>query len=494
MRQEITALNRCTQRIAVEPTGPWTPIEREAQLERQKKHFLRTVRWTTTNSIGYRWAAMLLAGLLMGSGAFAQQVLYSTFGPDQTYSSSVGAVFGYFLSSSPPGPGPIIVEANAFVVPGGPLSGRYVFTQIDVAIGNLTGTNLFQVQLAADSGGTPGTVLETWTISSISNSLQPQVFTVYDSLHLQLVAGRQYWVTVGIVPVPLAEGEWMQALSAVGVTAETVNGGPWQVGASSPQEAFDVWGKPIGYSPSGWGLGLNQILRFIVAGPVTPPAGAPVEANIGFTDLNGNAIVPATPVTINPGQVVTVNFVVNDFIDQLGQRIEVVPVITPLPNPNASPTGAIQAAVEVDDAILGVGTLFAPVPTYPPDPDAPTLVPQGLAGGQTMQLNLQAHPPNPCIATVSFADSNGNLLSQSQQVNLIPGTGTSVDLNADTLLGPTGATVALKLGQHIIVQPTVTPTAPVTAGPSINSVCQVSVEVFDHLTGRTSTYQTAVAQ
>jgi hypothetical protein len=108
----------------------------------------------------------------------------------------------------------------------------------------------------------------------------------------------------------------------------------------------------------------------------------------------------------------------------------------------------------------------------------PTFIPQGLAGGQTMRLNVVAIPPDPCIGQLSFADKNGTLLGASMPVNLTPGTATSLDLNADS--------VSLKLGQRIEVQPVV---SALPSAAATNSACQGSVEVFDHLTGRTWTYQ-----
>jgi hypothetical protein len=66
-------------------------------------------------------------------------------------------------------------------------------------------------------------------------------------------------------------------------------------------------------------------------------------------------------------------------------------------------------------------------------------------------------------------------------VNLNPGMSTSLDLNSSML--------GLAIGQVTDVQPIVTLTPPITAGPPVQSVCAASSEVFDRLTGRTHTYQ-----
>jgi hypothetical protein len=201
---------------------------------------------------------------------------------------------------------------------------------------------------------------------------------------------------------------------------------------------------------------------------------------------------------INPGQFATVDFPANEYLKTVGPRIAVVPVLTILPNPNAvpgTPPGNVQASLEVFDALLGVGTLFDPVPAFPSNPcfavscsSDPPLVPQGLAGGQSMRITAVAFPPSPCVATLSFANNNGTPLGGSDPVNLQPGTGTFFDLNASTL--------GLALGQRAEVLPVVTLTPPVgvAAGLPTSSACQVSVEVFDLLTGRTTTYQSALLQ
>lgn len=249
--------------------------------------------------------------------------------------------------------------------------------------------------------------------------------------------------------------------------------------------------------PTHW-LAFNQILQFIVAGPITPAPGAPVEATVSFLDLNGAAIGPAPqPLTINPGQFVSVQFAANDYIKTVGPRIAVRPVLTVLPNPNAvsgAPTVDVQASSEVFDAIAGFGTLFGRVPLWPPDPCFPpdpcstasSLVPQGLAGGQSLRITAVAYPPDPCFATLGFADQNGNPVGGSVPVSLQPGTGTFFDLNASAL--------GLAAGQRTEILPVVTLTPPLSAfaGPASPSTCQVSVEAFNHVTGRTTTYQSAV--
>jgi hypothetical protein len=438
--------------------------------------------------------------LLLPNVTRAQTVLYSTFGPDYAVDDGWN-IFGFQLTAPPPpsngGPNPTtFLVANGFTLPGGPLTGRYAFTRLDLGVGFLEnrtsefgllgpGPFLFQVQLATDLSGTPGTVLETWTISSPTAG--SQVFTVLDAINLELAGGQPYWVIVSSAGSPFASGGWdlaKQVPANYGPTAGSSNGSPWFV-SDFYQNAFDIWGKPINLFPPPQGLAFNQILRTIVAGPVTPPAGGPVEVNVSYTDLSGNAIGPSTesPVTVFPGQSVSFDFPANEYVKHLGQRIEVVPVITAVANPNGGPSGTVQASVEVLDAFLGFGTVFTRVPAYPPTPAAPTLVPQVLAGGQTMQVNVVAFPGDPCVGQVSFKGPDGSPRGSITPINLSPGMGTSVPLTAES--------VGLKHTERMNVQPVVTVTPPIVGTAEVApSVCQASVEVFDNLTGRTQTYQT----
>ncbi len=424
-----------------------------------------------------------IAFLLPGT-ARAQVTLVSTF----SSTANGGLGFGYF-PTPPNGALENIVLASSFTVPGGPLSGLYTLAQIDVEIGelgNLSGPDvppfIFQVQLTADNSDSPGEVLESWTVSS--SNFNSQIYTVLAGIYLPLAAGHRYWVTVGSAGISLGTGYWANGLPGTNfATGSNINGTGFYI-TQGQSLAFDVKAQSLLYPGPPFGLGYNQILH-IVAGPITPAPGTPVEANISFTDINGNVIGPSSVVTVNPGQVASFDLLANNSI-RPGQRIEVVPVVTPGPDPNGAPTNRIEVSAEVRDAFLGLGTVLIPLPTSPPNPTAPGLVTQGLAGGQTMRLSLQASPPQPCIAVVSFADSNGKALGSSQEVNLDPGTGMSVDLTAET--------AGLKIGQQMDVQAVVTLTPPITAGPPVTPLCQATVETFDQLTGRTATYQTAPVQ
>jgi hypothetical protein len=231
-------------------------------------------------------------------------------------------------------------------------------------------------------------------------------------------------------------------------------------------------------SPSS-GAAWNQIVR-IIAGPVAVPPGLPVEANLGFVDVNGAAIGPAETVELTLGQTAILDLDVNTLVQSAGQRVLVRPVVT-TGNPVGTavelpaPQVPLQVVTEVFDKVTGFGTVLAPAVDVPANP---VFAFQGLAGGQTMQLTVTAAgSAAPCLATLSFADRDGNAVGTSMQAALQAGEATSLNLSA--------AVLNLKAGQRVELQPVVSVEA------SSNSSCLASAEVFDNVTGRTWTYQAA---
>lgn len=265
----------------------------------------------------------------------------------------------------------------------------------------------------------------------------------------------------------------------------------WQPISTDPTQATNLSGTsgtfafeldgPFSMPPVGGGR--LQIARLLVQGPVVPPPGGPIEAQLGFLDMNGNPIGPTSTVSPGPGQLQWLNLDLSPFVTQFGQRIEVQPIITESPDSAGEPTAPARfsANMQILDALSGFETVLAP--SLQPGSFAPSLLPQVLAGGQTMRITVSATDSVPCNATLSFADKDGNPLGSSLPVAVNSDATTWSDLNADSL--------GLTFGRRIEVLPIVTPTAIVGAAP-VPSVCAVSVEVFDHLAGRTETSQSTL--
>ncbi len=129
--------------------------------------------------------------------ARAGGVIYSDLGPGDSYHGADG---GWTLGNPPD----FIVSASAFTA-GASLD----LSKIEVAAGMIlgpngapTGVNQLMISLDADSGGTPGAVLESFTITG-----EMPVFGTYSSGHLVtatsvlhpfLTAGTQYWLVLSV--------------------------------------------------------------------------------------------------------------------------------------------------------------------------------------------------------------------------------------------------------------------------------------------------------
>jgi len=221
----------------------------------------------------------------------------------------------------------------------------------------------------------------------------------------------------------------------------------------------------------------------VVAGPVTPPPGTPVELGLSFVDLNGNTVGQPTTVQLAGNQVQPLNLNASLLVGPNsagGVHADVRPVITPV----GDFLPAVQATVEVYDSSTGAGHLLTSAAMQQGGPGQ-LLGPQGLAGGETMRIVAVAYPVDPCIGTLSFADQTGAPIGPSLPVSLAPGHGMPLDVTA--------ASLGVQTGQRIEVQPrfTLTSTAPAAVNP-VRSACALTAEVFNSITGQTLTYQTAL--
>jgi len=218
------------------------------------------------------------------------------------------------------------------------------------------------------------------------------------------------------------------------------------------------------------------------AGPVTPPPGVPVEAVVGFVDLNGNPIGQFPPVQVTPGQVSPFELDPGTSPVPFGHHTAVVPVVSAPPGQVLPP---LQLTTEVLDSLTGFGAVLTTATGLAPPPAS--FAPQGLAFGQIMRLTATAYPVDPCNATLSFANAQGVPVGPSLTVNLRPGQSQPLDL--------TSAMLNVPLGKSVVVQPMVA-LQPIigVAAPVATPACMVSSDVFDVFTNRTWTYQVANVQ
>jgi len=426
---------------------------------------------------------------LIPSCARAQQVLFSSFGPGQTFQNG-----GFGLYNLPNQPEVLPSELAASFTPTGfTLSGHYTLMQIDLGMFSSPGETPvgYVAQLTEDAGGLPGAVIESWTVTN--PPFGQAVNTLKDTQSVILSSGRQYWVV--LVATNFGGEIWDLGLTNSDLLGQNYGLGWVDVGPggtvitgtvpASPGLAFDVIGVDTYRKPRPHGLGAVQRLH-LVAGPVAPPPGGPVQLTLGFVDLNGNRVGPRlTTPPLSPGQTESLDLDTDTLITRIGQRVEVRPVIT-AQNPTGVPVEiTLESTSEVVDKLTGFGTVLAR--TVDSGNGPPTFGLQGIAGGETLRLTALARDAGAtafnCVAQLSFADKNGNPIGPTMPVNLSSGMGASLDLDANIL--------GLRLGQRIDVQPIVTLTSSVPGAVPTGSVCEASAEVFDHFTGRTHTDQGA---
>jgi hypothetical protein len=96
----------------------------------------------------------------------------------------------------------------------------------------------------------------------------------------------------------------------------------------------------------------------------------------------------------------------------------------------------------------------------------------GLAWGQTLQVNLVAYPPDPCVAQMGFLNAEGIAVGPVNSVTLQPGQSASLSIN--------GNAVAAAFGQRAELMPQI------LINPNSPSVCQATAEVVDDLLGTTT--------
>lgn len=219
------------------------------------------------------------------------------------------------------------------------------------------------------------------------------------------------------------------------------------------------------------GLAAGQTLRLNVV--AYPPD--PCNAQIGFLNSNGATPQPdpSKTVTLNPGQAAFIDLTAASLGIQFGQRREFQPVVTLISISDS--VSQCAASVELFDTSTGFSLVVLPQP----DPSRLNVNPRfgmvGIGLGQVLRLNVVAFPPDPCIATIGFLNSNGATPQPlpGKTVTLNPGQAAFVDLTA--------ASLGIQFGQRAEFQPVV-----MLAQTANGTACQASAEVFDTFTGRTS--------
>ena len=195
-------------------------------------------------SMKHLLALSCLSALIGPACANAGTILFSNlvepgdqYGPD-----AVG------LGHTPafPDPGDYLSYAVPFI----PSSTAFL-TSFVAPLGVATGTNQLEAFLYSDASDAPGSILESFTLTSLPTSGFPfPLLTVNSVLDPMVTAGQRYWIAV--TGGPATFGLWslnlFQGNAADGGASMTiVNGisGPWVVGSGERTGALEVLGTVV---------------------------------------------------------------------------------------------------------------------------------------------------------------------------------------------------------------------------------------------------------
>ncbi len=186
-----------------------------------------------------RAAAVILGVVASGGLARAGSIVFSDFGsPGTLYQAASGVpLTGYTTPSSFVG---FLDQAFAFTP-----SASFTFTELDIALTYVSGTNDGVVSLWTDSGGEPGTTLAGWITGSVpafGGCCTYQSFIPVPSL--TLLAGQQYWI---LAAANGYSNQLMWNLNSLGVTgpqATSVDQGPYST-STSVEGDFQVLGTAV---------------------------------------------------------------------------------------------------------------------------------------------------------------------------------------------------------------------------------------------------------
>jgi hypothetical protein len=189
----------------------------------------------TMNRPAFWIAVAVLCGAV---GSARADVIYSNFGPGQSYSPGGYSVSGLTTLNALPPFGFGFAIAESFT----PTS-DFLFSSAELPLVWFSGPNEFTIDLMSDAGGHPGTVLESFSLTNAPPNTSPAVESFVSTTHTPLAAGATYWV-VAIPGARDAAGFRLANTTGAGGFSRTGNDGmTW---STDPQAspALEVDGTP----------------------------------------------------------------------------------------------------------------------------------------------------------------------------------------------------------------------------------------------------------
>ncbi len=182
---------------------------------------------------GLRAAWGLAVGCLACSGWSFAATVFSNFGPSDSFNTQAG----HSISGSKSPLGETITAAMGFTP-----QGNFTLSQIDVAVAHFSGVDDVVLTLNGDSGGIPGAIMESWTLTGLPNfggDYSPIALASIPGVMLN--AGQTYWLEASAGD-PTNLSVWNEnSIGETGPMDEYFSGG-WHEFANRTQGAFDVIG------------------------------------------------------------------------------------------------------------------------------------------------------------------------------------------------------------------------------------------------------------
>ena len=177
--------------------------------------------------------------LASASAARADQIIFSNFGPGMTFDTN----HGYTVAGSN-ALGTSVV-ANRFTA-----TSNLSFSSAQLALGLSSGSpSILQVLLETDSGGLPGSIIETINVN-IGAFPPGGVVTATSALNPLLTSGTNYWL-VAYAPGPNTAAEWNFSFGDVPTLSNFASNqipsptGPWTFASGPVRSAFQINGTPV---------------------------------------------------------------------------------------------------------------------------------------------------------------------------------------------------------------------------------------------------------
>lgn len=185
---------------------------------------------------------------LLGAFAVKGNILFSNYGSG---TSGSYAVYGSNIIGG-------VATASAFT-PGADAT----LDSFMVAADYFGGSSAFIMELASDSGGVPGSVLEQISFTLPSSNGVSNPTTVPSTLHTALSAGTQYWAVMIADPGnPDGKAEWFMNPANAGGGAQSIGGGGWSLGTAPLLEVDGTVPEPSTVALLGLGItGLTGLRR-----------------------------------------------------------------------------------------------------------------------------------------------------------------------------------------------------------------------------------------